>query len=169
MKLAVLVFALLLPAVAHSQIYKCNVGGKSVYSNEPCAPTAAQRIAERSAKITAEKQIEDEALAKVKVDKAGADNASVSDKYFEGCREKLIRAQKLQVLYDMSWKLPAEPRIVAGPTFFQMPIDAKEGFAETVNCFLMAGQKEKFINFDVHDWRTGKPVGRFSFGKFKMN
>ncbi|WP_242342704.1 hypothetical protein [Anaeromyxobacter terrae] len=48
-----------------------------------------------------------------------------------------------------------------------MPIDAKEGFAETVNCFLMAGSTNH-INFDILHWQTGKVIGRYSWGSFEM-
>lgn len=91
-----------------------------------------------------------------------------SDKNFETCRGKLKAAQKLDVLYAFDWKLPKEPYVVAGPTFFKIPIDAKEGFAETVNCFLTAGDASIVVNFDILDWRTGKKVGRFSSGKLRM-
>jgi hypothetical protein len=94
--------------------------------------------------------------------------SSADDNRFETCKAKLIQAQNLDLLYDMDWKPPQEPRVVVGPTFFTIPIDAKEGFIETVNCFLMAGESDKYINFDVLDWRTGKSVGRYSFGKLKM-
>lgn len=93
---------------------------------------------------------------------------AADDARFETCKAKLIQAQKLDLLYDMDWKPPKEPKVVVGPTFFTIPIDAKEGFVETVNCFLMAGDRGKYINFDVLDWRTGKSVGRYSYGKFKM-
>ncbi len=90
------------------------------------------------------------------------------DKRFEACRKKLMQAQKLEVLYDLDWKPPREPKVIAGRTFFEMPIDAKEGFVETVNCFLMAGDSG-CVNFDVLHWQTGKMAGRFSRCKFKMN
>lgn len=86
----------------------------------------------------------------------------------EECRKKLVQAQKLEVLYDMDWNLPKEPRVVAGPTFFNMPFDAKEGFVETANCYLVGGG-DKCVNFNVTHWKTGKAVGRFSNCKFKMN
>lgn len=54
--------------------------------------------------------------------------------------------------------------MVVGATFITMPIDAKEGFADTVNCFLMAGESGKYINFDVLHWQTGKAIGRFKNG-----
>jgi len=86
---------------------------------------------------------------------------------FETCRKKLITAQKLEVLYDLAWNGKKSPKVVAGKTFFTMPIDAKEGFAETVNCFLMAGERDKFINFEILHWQTGKAVGSFSYGRYK--
>lgn len=90
------------------------------------------------------------------------------ERQFEVCRSKLKQAQQLDVLYDLDWKSGREPRVVAGRTFFNLPIDAKEGFVETVNCFLMTG-KNQCVNFDVLHWQTGKAVGRFSNCRFKMN
>lgn len=95
--------------------------------------------------------------------------AESADQRFEECKTKLVQAQKLDLLYDFDWKPPKEPKVVVGPTFFQIPIDAKEGFVETVNCFLMAGKTGKCVNFDVRSWQTGKAVGRFSNCRFKMN
>lgn len=92
-----------------------------------------------------------------------ADNAR-----FDECRAKLVKAQKLEVLYAFDWKPPKAPYVVAGATFMSMPIDAKEGFAETVNCFLMAGDSG-CINFDVLHWQTGKAIGRFKNCRFSMN
>jgi len=92
---------------------------------------------------------------------------SVKEKRFQTCRQKLIQAQKLNVLYDLDWKPPKEPRVVVGPTFIEMAIDGKEGFVETVNCFLMAGEEGKCINFDVLHWQSGKAIGRYSNCKYK--
>jgi len=92
---------------------------------------------------------------------------AADERKFEGCRNKLKQAQKLDVLYDLDWKSGHEPKVVAGRTFFTMPIDAKEGFAETVNCFLMAG-KNQCVSFDILHWQTGKSVGRFSNCRFRM-
>ncbi len=94
--------------------------------------------------------------------------ANADERKFEACRNKLKQAQKLDVLYDLDMKSGREPKVIVGRTFFNMPIDAKEGFTETVNCFLMAG-KNQCINFNVLHWQTGKAVGRFSNCKFKMN
>lgn len=95
--------------------------------------------------------------------------AESNDQRFEACKSKLVQAQKLDLLYDFDWKLPKEPKVIVGPTFFKIPIDAKEGFTETVNCFLMAGESGKCVNFDVRNWQTGKAVGRFSNCRFKMH
>jgi len=91
-----------------------------------------------------------------------------TEKRFQQCRKKLVSAQQLGVLNDMKWDSPKEPYIVAGATFFSMPIDAKEGFAETVNCFLNSGT-DGCINFNIRSYLTGKPVGRFASCKFSMN
>lgn len=88
---------------------------------------------------------------------------------FEACKAKLIKAQQLGVLHNLDWKPPKEPYVVAGRTFFTIPIDAKEGFAETVNCFLVGGKSNQCVSFNVLSWQTGKPIGRFSYCKFKMN
>ena len=79
---------------------------------------------------------------------------------FQACRKKLIQAQKLEVLNWMDWKAPREPEVVGGPTYYSMPFDAKTGFAETVNCFLMAG-KTGCLSFDITHWQTGRATERF--------
>lgn len=92
------------------------------------------------------------------------------DERFEACRSKLIISQKLDVLYNLEWKRgDIPPKITVGPTFYTMSFDAKEAFAETVNCFCVAGAEDAFINFDLFDSMTGKKVARYSYGKLKMN
>lgn len=91
-----------------------------------------------------------------------------NDKRFEECKTKLKTAKKLDVLYDLDWKPPKDPYVVVGRTFFTIPIDAKEGFVETLGCFLSAGDPSIRSNFDILDWRNGKKVGRFSSGKLRM-
>lgn len=106
---------------------------------------------------------------------AAAQNQQVSQRSdaektqrFEACRKKLKEAQRLDVLHDLDWKPGRMPRVVAGPTFFTIPIDAKEGFTETVNCFLMAGDTG-CVNFDILHWQTGRPVGEFKYCRLKIN
>lgn len=95
--------------------------------------------------------------------------APSDDQKFEQCKAKLVRAQQLGMLYAFNWKPPKESYVVVGATFMEVPIDAKEGFAETVNCFLMAGETGKCMNFDVLHWQTGKAIGRFQNCRFRMN
>jgi hypothetical protein len=94
---------------------------------------------------------------------------SQSDAAFAACKTKLQKANELGVLYAFDWKPPKEPYVVVGRTFFGIAMDAKEGFAETLNCFLMAGESGKCVNFDVLHWQTGKAVGRFRNCKLKIN
>lgn len=90
------------------------------------------------------------------------------DARFEMCRKKLVTAQKLGVLHNLDWKPPKAPYIVAGPTFFSMPIDAKEGFAETLNCFFSAGDTGKCLDLNILHWQTGKLAARYSWCKLKV-
>ena len=87
------------------------------------------------------------------------------------CKANLTAAQKLGVLHDLDWKPPSEPYVVAGPTFMPMAIKDKKAFILSVNCFLTAGigETDQYLSFDVLDWQTGKPIGRFSWGDFAMN
>jgi len=86
----------------------------------------------------------------------------------ELCRAKLKEAQQLDVLADLDWKPPKAPHVVVGPTFFTMPFDAKQGFAQTVNCFLMNGTSN-VINFDLLDSMNHRVVGRWEYGRLKMS
>lgn len=93
-------------------------------------------------------------------------STAASEARFEECREKLKQAQKLDVLYNLDMQR-GSPLVVVGPTFYNMPFDAKQNFADTINGFLMAGEN-KFINFDLLDYRTNKVVAKYRYGKLKM-
>lgn len=93
----------------------------------------------------------------------------LSERRLYECREQVTQAQKSGVLYGLEWKLPNEPTVVAGPGYFPLPIDEKERFVDAVNCYLMGGDAGKCVNFDVLDWKSGKPVGRFLFCLYRMN
>lgn len=89
-------------------------------------------------------------------------------KRFEACKAKLKKTSG-DMLNDLSWKgggLP--PRVVVGPTFFAVDFKTKQGFADTVNCFLMAGDESRFINFDLLDWKDEKVVATYYAGHLKM-
>jgi hypothetical protein len=95
--------------------------------------------------------------------------ATDDDKRFYACRDKLKLAQKNDLLYDLQWSGDTPPLVVVGPIFEPLPFDAKQGFADTVNCLLMAGRSGKFINFDLLDWRTHKRVARYQYGKIEVD
>ena len=85
----------------------------------------------------------------------------------ETCRQKLIQAQRLDVLVDLDWKPKRQPKVVVGSTFFSLPFETKQAFAETVNCFLLAGQPN-YINFDILEQMNHRVVGRWENGRLKM-
>jgi hypothetical protein len=92
---------------------------------------------------------------------------SESEKRFYQCRDKLAQAVNLKVLYSFSWDSGIAPRVVVGPTFITMPFDAKEGFADTVNCVAMSG-KSGCVNFDLLHWQTNKQVASYNSCKLRM-
>lgn len=100
--------------------------------------------------------------------KAAALESQLAGKRFTACRAKLRQAKELDLLYDLSWEAGGAPKVIAGPTFFTIPIDAKEGFTATLNCFLTAGMPNRCTDFDVRDWRTGKAVARFAACRLEM-
>jgi hypothetical protein len=94
--------------------------------------------------------------------------AIADDAKFEGCKAKLKKAKELDLLYGLEWNLPSPPKVTVGKTFFSIPLDAKEGFAETLNCFLTAGQDGSCVQFEMLHWQTGKPVAAYHNCRFKM-
>jgi hypothetical protein len=82
----------------------------------------------------------------------------------EQCREKLKAAAQLDLLKDMSFD-NGRPRVVIGPTWYQIDFSAKEGLAQTAACFFLAGDSTKAIRFDITDSMTGKPVATWSYTK----
>ena len=85
-----------------------------------------------------------------------------SNKNLETCRAKLKAAKKLDLLYDMKWEKGQAPMVVVGPTYDNLPFDAREGFVETINCFLSAGETGKCFNFDLLDYKTHNAVAQYS-------
>ena len=97
-----------------------------------------------------------------------ADAWADSQKDFKLCQKKLKAAQKLDLLYDLKMD-PPEAVVVVGPTFATLPFEAKEGFAETINCFFTVGKKDKYFNFSLLDYLTHKQVARYSFGHLSVD
>lgn len=73
--------------------------------------------------------------------------------------------RELDLLHDLT--IGPLPHVVVGPTFYTIPLEAKQGFADTVNCFLMTGQ-DNYINFDLLDYKTGHVVAEYSYGKLNV-
>jgi hypothetical protein len=94
------------------------------------------------------------------------DQLAAEDRKFEECRTKLKKANELSLLYNMDI-IEGRPLVVVGPTFYRIPFDAKEVFAETVNCFLVAGTN-KLAEFELLDYRTHKVVAVYHWGKLEM-
>jgi hypothetical protein len=90
---------------------------------------------------------------------------AADDSRFEGCKSKLKTAERLDVLYDLKLQIP--PRVIVGPAFYSIPLDAKQGFADTMNCFLMAGE-DGYMNFDLYDYRTGHRVAKYWAGELTV-
>lgn len=93
---------------------------------------------------------------------SAADNARLSE-----CRDKLKAAQKLDLLSNMTFD-KGIPKVWVGATWYQMPIDAKEGFAETAACFFTAGDSAKAIAFDIFDGKSGKKIARWKYTKLQV-
>ncbi len=91
--------------------------------------------------------------------------ARSADQRFEQCRAKLRAAHKSLVLHDLGWNAAREPRVVVGPSFASLSPEGKQAFADTVNCFFVAGVSGQYIRFDILDWRTGNAVGHYASGK----
>lgn len=82
------------------------------------------------------------------------------------CQQKLRAAQKLDVLYDIKLAT-GRAMVYVGRTFFTIPIDAKEGFAETVSCLIVAGDPKACAQIDFHHWQTGAVVGQYRNCRFQ--
>lgn len=86
------------------------------------------------------------------------------------CQAKLKQAQKIDILVGIKVK-PGRFLVTVGQTFYQMPFDAKEGFAENLNCLFNAGDSgPKSLCNEIHfiHWQTGKTDGEYSWCKLKM-
>ena len=58
-------------------------------------------------------------------------------------------------------------RLFVGDGFMQADISQKEEFIEIFSRFL-AGHPEKNMLIDIYDASTGKPVGEYGFGGFRL-
>lgn len=86
--------------------------------------------------------------------------AKAAQTQYEACNVKLQKAKELDMLYDIGGK-GASIQVFVGPTYFTVPIDAKKGFVEVVNCVLVKGSGGG-VPFDLIHWQTGKRVAQWN-------
>lgn len=87
-----------------------------------------------------------------------------SDAQFRSCQAKLEKAQQIELLADIELRT-GRVDVTVGPTFYDIPFHAKTGFAETLNCFLNAGEtgsKKACNEIRFIDWRSGNAIGKYS-------
>lgn len=87
-------------------------------------------------------------------------DAKTAQAQYDACNVKLQKAKELDMLYDIGGKA-ASIQVFVGPTYFTVPIDAKKGFAEVVNCVLVKGTGEG-MPFDLIHWQSGKRVAQWN-------
>lgn len=108
-------------------------------------------------------------LAMVLVVAMCSSESLASDARFEQCQKKLKAAHQLDLLHAFDWKPPKAPYVVAGPTFGKIDISAKQGFADTVNCYLVGGDDAKLINFEILDYRSGRRIAEYRNGRLRVD
>lgn len=86
--------------------------------------------------------------------------AKAAQTQYDTCNVKLAKAKELNMLYDIGGKA-ASIQVFVGPTYFTVPIDAKKGFTEVVNCVLVKGSGGG-VPFDLIHWQTGKRVAHWN-------
>lgn len=96
-----------------------------------------------------------------------AADAKAAQQQYKNCKSKLEKAKELDLLYDMGGR-GASIQVLVGSTFFDVPIDAKQGFAATVNCVLMKGTGGG-MPFDLMHWQTGKKVASWNGYKLTVD
>ena len=99
-----------------------------------------------------------------------SNSAVADDVRLKACQKKLKKAQELNMLVDIKVKT-GHFDVIVGPTFYSVPFDAKEGFAETLNCLFNVGESgPKSLCNDIRfvNWRTGNEDGKYSWCKLKI-
>lgn len=79
---------------------------------------------------------------------------------YNACNAKLQKAKELEMLYDIGGH-GARIQVFVGPTYFTVPIDAKKGFVEVVNCVMVKGTGGG-VPFELIHWQTGKRVANWN-------
>ena len=83
------------------------------------------------------------------------------------CEAKLVQAQKLDMLYNIEAKGHPRIRVLVGPTWYRVAFDAKEGFAQTVNCVAVGGKQDRCTSIDFVDHKSGRGVATFENCRLK--
>jgi hypothetical protein len=84
------------------------------------------------------------------------------------CIKAIKKAQAVEVIYDIKTRSSGIPEMRIGPAFYMISIDAKKTCADAVNCYLVNGL-DKYGYFFVTDYRTGKQVAKYSYGRLEMD
>ena len=92
----------------------------------------------------------------------GVVDAQDDDARFAECQNLLKAAQQAQILDDIQPRGRGQaPRVLVGPHFFKLPLKSREGFSKALNCLLVAGARDKCMNFDLQHWQSGAVVARY--------
>lgn len=78
------------------------------------------------------------------------------------CKRKMEKAQELEILYNLKFE---GERAVAyvGSAWFNIPIDVKEGFHNTLQCFLTSGKGGAWLTLEYRHWQTGNVVAKTTY------
>lgn len=85
------------------------------------------------------------------------------------CNDKIKKAQELDVLYKIEAGSSGVTHVYVGPTFYSVPIDTKQSVLDYVDCWATNGRADKSSILVLHDSRTGKRIGKYEFGRLKLN
>lgn len=92
---------------------------------------------------------------------------AAADARLESCRAKLKQAQEIDLLTNMTFE-GGKPKVWVGRTWNDIPVDAKEGFAEVAACFFVAGDEGRTITFPIYDGRSGKQIATWRFTRLEV-
>jgi len=93
-------------------------------------------------------------------------DAKAVQETYDACNSRLEKAKEAGMLYDIGGR-GASIKILVGPTYFEVPIDVKEGFAKVMNCVLVKGSGGG-VPFEFIHWQTGKQVASWNGYKLKV-
>lgn len=95
-----------------------------------------------------------------------AQDKARDDAELERCRGVLKNSQEVGLLHNMTFD-DGRPKVWVGPTWYEIPIEAKTEFARTAGCFFLAG-RDKRITFPIYDGTTGKQIATWRFTRLDV-